>query len=131
MSAIKASIDKSVVLKEFYEKYGSNHIAGIDCANGYIYAPVEGEIDDKGYLYNFILLYDCETLEYTGTYYDMTSKYLTDGSVRVEFTRSLPNYNNEAEDICVYSLPDGTLFHIVDYDMLINTNINHYKPVSE
>lgn len=196
------------VPKEFYEKYGSNHIGGIDCANGYIYAPVEGKIDGEGYLYNFILLYDCETLEYTGTYYDMTSEYLTDGipwcavdrengylytskfdgvteilqydletmsfikaipideelnrlqggsvyegilylsydvsdstteqvlavdltdrSVSVEFTRSLPNYDNEAEDICVYPLPDGTLFHIVDYDKLINTNINHYKPV--
>lgn len=200
----------NAVPKEFYEKYGSNHIGGIDCANGYIYAPVEGEIDGEGYLYNFILLYDCETLEYTGTYYDMTSEYLTDGipwcaidrekgylytskfdgvteilqydletmnfiktipideelnrlqggsvyegilylsydvsdstteqvlavdltdgSVSVEFTRSLPNYDNEAEDICVYPLSDGTLFHIVDYDMLINTNINHYKPVSE
>lgn len=200
----------NVVPKEFYEKYGSNHIGGIDCANGYIYAPVEGEIDGEGYLYNFILLYDCETLEYTDTYYDMTSEYLTDGipwcaidrengclytskfddvteilqydletmsfikaipldkkldrlqggsvyegilylsydvsdstteqvlavnltdgSVSLEFTRSLPNYDNEAEDICVYPLPDGTLFHMVDYDMLINTNINHYKPVSE
>ncbi len=200
----------NAVPKEFYEKYGSNHIGGIDCANGYIYAPVEGDIDGEGYLYNFILLYDCETLEYTGKYYDMTSERLTDGipwcaidrensylytskfddvteilqydletmsfikaiplekeldrlqggsvyegilylsydvsdstteqvlavdpadgSVWVEFTRCLPNYDNEAEDICVYPLPDGTLFHIVDYDMLINTNINHYKPVSE
>lgn len=200
----------NAVPKEFYEKYGSNHIGGIDCANGYIYAPVEGKIDGEGYLYNFILLYDCETLEYTGTYYDLTSEYLTDGipwcaidrenghlytskfdevteilqydletmnfvkaipldeeldrlqggsvydgilylsydvsdstteqvlavdladgSVSVEFTRSLPNYDNEAEDICVYPLADGTLFHLVDYDKLINTNINHYKPVSE
>ena len=199
----------NAVPKEFYEKYGSNHIGGIDCANGYIYAPVEGEVDDE-YLYNFILLYDCETLEYTGKYYDMTSEYLTDGipwcaidrengylytskfddvteilqydletmsfikaiplekkldrlqggsvyegilylsydvsdstteqvlavdladgSVRVEFTRYLPNYDNEAEDICVYPLSDGSLFHLVDYDMLINTNINHYKKVSE
>lgn len=200
----------NAIPKEFYEKYGSNHIGGIDCANGYIYAPVEGDIDDVGYLYNFILLYDCKTLEYTGIYYDMTSDRLTDGipwcaidrengylytskfdevteilqydletmnfikaipleeelnrlqggsvyegilylsydasdstteqviavdpadgSVCVEFTRYLPNYDNEAEDICVYPLPDGTLFHLVDYDMLINTNINHYKPVSE
>lgn len=200
----------NAVPKEFYEKYGSNHIGGIDCANGYIYAPVEGNIDGEGYLYNFILLYDCETLEYTGTYYDLTSEYLTDGipwcaidrengylytskfddvteilqydletmnfvkaipldeeldrlqggsvydgilylsydvsdstteqvlavdladgSVSVEFTRSLPNYDNEAEDICVYPLADGTLFHLVDYDKLINTNINHYRPVSE
>lgn len=55
---------------------------------------------------------------------------LADGSVTVEFTRSLPNYDNEAEDICVYPMPDGTLFHSIDYDMLINTNINHYKKVS-
>ena len=198
----------AAVPTEFYEKYGSNHIGGIDCANGYIYAPVEGKIDGQGYLYNFILLYDCETLEYTGKYYDLTSEYLTDGipwcavdresgylytskfdgvkeilkydletmdfigtirlqqelnrlqggsvydgilylsydvsdsteeqvlsvnpvdgSVKVEFTRQLPNYDNEAEDICVYPLEDGTLFHLQDYDKLINTNINHYKPV--
>ena len=56
---------------------------------------------------------------------------LADGSVRVEFTRYLPNYDNEAEDICVYPLSDGSLFHLVDYDMLINININRYKPVSE
>lgn len=200
----------NAVPKEFYEKYGSNHIGGIDCANGYIYAPVEGDIDGEGYLYNFILLYDCETLEYTGIYYDLTSDRLTDGipwcavdgengylytskfdgvteilqydletmefikaipideelnrlqggsvyegilylsydvadstteqvlavdladgSVEVEFTRSLPNYDNEAEDICVYPLEDGALFHIVDYDKLINTNINHYKPTEK
>lgn len=200
----------NAVPKEFYEKYGSNHIGGIDCANGYIYAPVEGDIDGEGYLYNFILLYDCETLEYTGIYYDLTSDRLTDGipwcavdgengylytskfdgvteilqydletmefikaipideelnrlqggsvyagilylsydvadstteqvlavdladgSVEVEFTRSLPNYDNEAEDICVYPSEDGALFHIVDYDKFINTNINHYKPTEK
>ncbi len=200
----------NAVPKEFYEKYGSNHIGGIDCANGYIYAPVEGDVDGEGYLYNFILLYDCETLEYTGKYYDLTSDRLTDGipwcavdrensylytskfdgvteilqydletmefikaipieeelnrlqggsvyegilylsydvsdstteqviavdladgSVEVKFTRSLPNYDNEAEDICVYPMPDGSLFHLIDYDKLINTNVYHYKPVSE
>ena len=47
--------------------YGSNHIGGIDCANGYIYAPVEGKVDGK-HLYNFILLYDCKMLKYTGIY---------------------------------------------------------------
>ncbi|MCR5042168.1 MAG: glutaminyl-peptide cyclotransferase [Clostridia bacterium] len=196
---------KNAVPKEFYEKYGSNHIGGIDCAGGKIYASVEGKIKGQGYVYNFILLYDCETLEYTGTYYDLTSDYLTDGiawcaidrdagllytskfkdvteilrydletmeflgtfplqeevtriqggsvyegilylsydasdsceeqilridpadgSVSVEFTRYLPNYDNEAEDICVYPLPDGTLFHTVDYDKLVNANFMHY-----
>ena len=198
------------VPKEFNEKYGSNHIGGIDCANGYIYAPVEGDIDGEGYLYNFILLYDCETLEYTGKYYDLTSEYLTDGipwcavdrengylytskfdgvteilqydldtmellqvieldcelnrlqggsvyngvlylsydvsdstqeqvlsvdpsdgSVTLEFTRNLPNYDNEAEDICVYPLEDGSLFHFSDYDKLICANISHYKLIEK
>ena len=191
---------------EFHDKYGSNHIGGIDCADGFIYAPVEGDIDGEGYLYNFILLYDCETLEYTGTYYDMTSEYLDDGipwcavdrengflytskfnpvdeilqydlktmtfikaislseqihriqggsvydgilylsydckdppteeviyavnpesgEVKTEFVRTLPNYDNEAEDVCVYPLPDGSLFHTVDYDKLICANIMHF-----
>ena len=171
-----------------------------------IYAPVEGKVDGK-HLYNFILLYDCKTLKYTGIYYDMSSEYLTDGipwcaidrengylytsqfhnvgeilqydletmtflraipleekldriqggsvyngmlyfsydaanstqeqiiavdpntgSVRVEFTRYCPNYDNEAEDVCVYPMEDGSLFHVVDYDKLINANVSHYKP---
>ncbi len=196
---------------EFREKYGSNHIGGIDCANGYIYAPVEGDIEGEGYLYNFILLYDCETLDYTGIYYDLTSEYLTDGipwcavdrengylytsmydpvdeilqydletmelinvitlseqihriqggsvyegtlwlsndfkeagtpeavysvnpadgSVKTEFVRLMPNYDNEAEDICVCPLPDGTLIHTMDYDKLICTNILHFAPEKE
>ena len=192
----------SRVPKEFREKYGSNHIGGIDCAGGYIYAPVEGEGDK----YNFILLYDCETLEYTGKYYDMTNEYLTDGipwcavdrengflytsmfdpvdeilqydletmqliktiklgeqihriqggsvyegmlylsydckdpgiretifrvnpengKVSTELVRELTNYDNEAEDVCVYPLPDGTLIHTVDYDKLICANVMHF-----
>lgn len=195
------------VPSSFHDKYGSNHIGGIDCAGGVIYAPVEGDIEGKGYLYNFILLYNCETLEYTGTYYDMTSEYLDDGipwcavdrengflytskfdpvdeilqydldtmefikaiplseqihrlqggsvydgilylsydckdpgtreviysvnpengEVRTEFARTMPNYDNEAEDICVYPLPDGSLYHTLDYDKLICANIMHIK----
>lgn len=193
------------VPKEFTEKYGSNHIGGIDCADGLIYAPVEGKIDDE-YKYNFILLFDCDTLEYTGKYYDLTSEHLTDGipwcavdrengwlytskyngvkeilrydlktmklieaiplkeeinriqggsvyngilylsydvahsteeqilkidfkegSASVELTRYLPNYDNEAEDICFYPLTDGTVLHTLDYDKLLNSNVMHYK----
>jgi len=51
---------------------------------------------------------------------------LADGSVSVEFERQLPNYDNEAEDICVYPLPDGTLFHTLDYDKLLNAVVRHY-----
>ena len=195
----------NAVPKEFTEKYGSNHIGGIDCANGYIYAPVEGKVDGK-HLYNFILLYDCKTLKYTGIVervsdrrhpvvcdrqgkrislhsqfhnvgeilqYDLETMtflraipleekldriqggsvyngmlYLSydaanstqeqiiavdpnTGSVRVEFTRYCPNYDNEAEDVCVYPMEDGSLFHVVDYDKLINANASHYKPAED
>lgn len=195
-------LKSGAVPKEFTKKYGSDHIGGIDCAGGYIYAPVEGEGD----LYNFILLYDCETLEYTGKYYEMTCERLTDGipwcavdreggflytsafdpveeilqydldtmefikaipletevrriqggsvwdgalylsydcidpgtretiyrvdpadgSVEVELVRELPNYDNEAEDVCVYPLPDGSFIHTVDYDKLIFANVMHF-----
>ena len=64
---------------------------------------------------------------------------------RIEFERIVPELrlkmlkvalfyladDNEAEDICVYPSEDGALFHIVDYDKLINTNINHYKPTEK
>lgn len=46
----------------------------------------------------------------------------------MEFTKYCPNYDNEAEDVCVYPMEDGSLFHVVDYDKLINANVSHYKP---
>lgn len=63
------------VPKNFTKEFNSNHIGGIDCYDGKIYCPVEGD----GYERNFILVYDCDTLEYTGEYYEMTSEMLTDG----------------------------------------------------
>lgn len=203
MKCVKMKLN--AVPAEFTKKYGSNHIGGIDCANGYIYASVEGKLEGD-YKYNFILLYDCDTLEYTGKYYDLTSEHLTDGipwcaidkeggflytskynnageilqysiedmslvkciplkqevsriqggsfyngtlylsydvahstdeqilavnlndgSVTAEITRHLPNYDNEAEDICFCPLNDGTLVHTLDYDKLLNVNVMHYK----
>ena len=192
---------KAMVLpKELKEKNGSDHIGGIDCAGGIIYAPVEGE----GYVHDLIALYDCETLEFTGTYYDLSSERFGDGipwcavdaeagllytsrfdnvkeiyqydlktmeyvgSVKLDqelfrlqggsvyegklylsydvshsadeilwsvdlatghvtevLTRSMANYDNEAEDVCVYPLPDGSLFHFTDYDKLISTYVYH------
>lgn len=192
----------SAIPDEFKTNYQSDHIGGIDCSDDKIYAAVEGD----GYKYNFVLVYDCETLDYTGEYYNLTSEHLTDGipwlavdgenrllytskfsdvneiliydletmkltgtvdlsetvnriqggsvydgilylsydvahstdeqvlavnlengEVSVEFERHLPNYDNEAEDICVYPLADGSLFHIIDYDKLICTNVMHYS----
>lgn len=41
------NVRTNAVPKEFTEKYGSNHIGGIDCANGYIYAPVEARLTES------------------------------------------------------------------------------------
>lgn len=192
--------------KEFRDKYDSNHIGGIDYYNGKIYCAVE----DDGYETPLVLLYDCETLEYTGEYYEFDASVLTDGipwcaidrengylytskfkgvkeilrfnlndmsdagsiilseeinriqggsvydgtlylsydvsnstdeqifavdiqtgEVTVAFERYLDNYDNEAEDICVYPMPDGTLFHTQDYDKLIAVNFRHYAYKNE
>ena len=95
------------VPREFYKQYGSNHIGGIDCANGYIYAPVEGRTEN-GYEHNFVLLYDCETLEYTGIYYELTCERLTDGipwcAADTENGRFYTSKYNGAEEILVYDL---------------------------
>lgn len=191
----------SAVPKELYEQYGSNHIGGIGCANGYIYAPVE----DDDYNYNFVLLFDCDTLEYTGKCFELTCDKLTDGipwcavdaengyfytsqfdhvteilrydletmeyigsvkldtelfriqggsvyngklylsydvresvneqvlsvdlatgAVKTEMERYLNNYDNEAEDICVFPMSDGSLIHCADYDKLLGLNVRHY-----
>lgn len=47
---------------------GCNHIGGLTYYNGYVYAAVE---DGPDYLNSFIVLYDANTLEYTGTYYEL------------------------------------------------------------
>lgn len=190
------------VPKNFTKDYKSNHIGGIDCYDGKIYCPVEGD----GYERNFILVYDCDTLKYTGEFYEMTcdrlndgipwcavdgdngylytSRYsdvteilqyrlsdmkfikaikldktvtriqggsvykgklylstdvsnstvenvfavtLSNGHTALEMTRTMSNYDNEAEDICVFPFDDGSLIHIIDYDKLVGTNIYHYS----
>ena len=61
--------------KEIKEKYNSDHIGGISYYDGKIYAATEDETDT----YNLILIYDAETLEFTGEYYDLGTEYLDDG----------------------------------------------------
>ena len=97
----------AAVPREFTKTYGSNHIGGIDTANGRIYAPVEGKTD-KGYEHNFVLLYDCETLQYTGTFYELTCDRLTDGipwcAVDEENGLFYTSQYNGADEILQYDL---------------------------
>lgn len=94
----------------------------IDRENGYLYTSQFHNVGE-------ILQYDLETMTFLRAIpLEEKLDRIQGGSVRVEFTRYCPNYDNEAEDVCVYPMEDGSLFHVVDYDKLINANVSHYKP---
>lgn len=55
---------------------GCNHIGGLSWYNGYIYAAVE---DGPDYRYPYIVVYDAETLEFTGEYHKLPQELHTAG----------------------------------------------------
>lgn len=57
---------------------GYDHIGGISCYDGKIYASVEGEPDDSGYIAS-IVTFDTETLEPTGDVYTLPKDIYDDG----------------------------------------------------
>lgn len=93
----------SAIPKEIKEKYNSDHIGGISYYDGKIYAATEDETDT----YNLILIYDAETLEYTGEYYDLGTEYLDDG---------IPYCAVDADNGYLYTSP----FHETDYILAYN-----------
>lgn len=99
------TLDRAVP-RELSENCGINHIGGIDTDGKYIYAPAEG----KPYEHDFILLYDCKTLEYTGICYEISDESLTDGlpwcAVDAENGLLYTSRYGNAEKILIYSL-DG------------------------
>lgn len=89
-----------------------DHIGDISVQNGIIYAPVENKPETDP----LVLLYDAETLEYTGTYYAVDWTYLKDG---IAWCATDENYLytsqfNEADKIIVYNIDDMSLSHIVE-----------------
>ena len=80
--------------------------------------PLEEKLDriQGGSVYNGMLYLSCDAAN--STQEQIIAVDPNTGSVR----------DNEAEDVCVYPMEDGSLFHVVDYDKLINANVSHYKP---
>lgn len=119
MNMSKLSSNVFAVPHELTKKYGSNHIGGIDCFDGYIYAPVE----DDDYKYNFILLYDCDTLEFTGTYFDMTCDMLTDGipwcAVDGENGYLYTSKYSDVTEILQYNLSDMSFNQAIQLDRTV------------
>ena len=106
---LEQSID--ALPNEFKQK-DYDHIGDISVQNGIIYAPVEDEAE----MYPLVLIYDAETLEYTGTYYELDATYLTDG---IPWCATDENYLytsefNDPERIVVYNLSDMSLSHTVE-----------------
>ncbi len=101
----------SAIPKEIKQKYGSDHIGGISYYDGKIYAATEDESDT----YNLILIYDAETLEYTGEYYDLGTEYLDDGipycAVDGERGYLYTSPFHETDYILAYNLDDMTFSH--------------------
>ncbi len=70
------ALNTKAIPEELKERFGSEHIGGIGYANGMIYAPVE---DSKVWQHPLIVLYDAETLEYTGKYFELPTENHTRG----------------------------------------------------
>lgn len=104
---------KMFALSPEFTTKGYDHIGGIAYYDGKIYAPVE----DKAEEFPLVLIYDAETLEYTGTYYDCTVEYLDDGipwcAVDPDRGYLYTSTFHNAEEIVAYNLEDMTFSHII------------------
>ncbi len=106
---VKENLD--ALPQEFKDKT-YDHIGDISIQGDIIYAPVENE----GETDPLVLLYDAETLEYTGTYYAVDWEFLKDG---IPWCATDENYLytsqfSDAERIVVYNLSDMSFSHTVE-----------------
>jgi hypothetical protein len=102
-------INANPIPKELKDK-GCNHIGGLSYYNGYIYAAVE---DGPDYLNSFIVLYDAETLKFTGTYYELPHELHIEGvpwcAVDIERNYLYTAEWTNATVLNVFSLDDMSL----------------------
>ena len=106
-------INTNAIPEELQEK-GCNHIGGLSYYNGYVYAAVE---DGPDYLNSFIVLYDAETLEFSGTYYELPHELHIEGvpwcAVDVERNYLYTAEWSNATVLNVFSLDDMSLIKTV------------------
>lgn len=102
-------INAEAIPEELQDK-GCNHIGGLSYYNGYVYAAVE---DGPDYLNSFIVLYDAETLEFSGTYYELPHELHIEGvpwcAVDVERNYLYTAEWTNATVLNVFSLDDMSL----------------------
>lgn len=64
------AVNTDAIPAQLKENYSSKHIGGISCCEGIIYAGVE---DSKEWKHPLVVLYDAETLEYTGEFHEIST----------------------------------------------------------
>lgn len=105
-------------LPDEFRDMGYDHIGDIAVQDGIIYAPVEDKAEEQP----LILLYDAETLEYTGTYYELDGKLLTDGVpwCAVDENYLYASLFNHPECIVAFNLDDMTFSHTIELTVPIH-----------
>lgn len=97
-------------IPEDLKELGCNHIGGLTYYNNCIYAAVE---DGPEYLNPYIVLYNAETLEFTGTYYELPQSLHIEGvpwcAVDVENDCIYTAEWSNAKIINIFNLSDMTL----------------------
>lgn len=109
---IKTELDcKKVIVRnadaipdDFKADYGSAHIGGISFYNGKLYCAVE---DSKVFEHPLIVVYDAETLEYTGEYYHLDAE---------KHTKGLPWISVNPETGIIYCAARDNSTEIMCYD---------------
>lgn len=95
----------SAIPDELKENYGSAHIGGISWCDGKIYAPIE---DSKKWEHPLVAIYDADTLEFTGEYYELPNDVLTRGIPWIACDREnnlvYSSYSKTAEKIACFDL---------------------------
>ncbi len=107
-------LNSSAIPRELKDKYGSAHIGGISYYDGKIYAAVE---DSDVWKYPLVVLFDCETLEYTGEFFSLPTNLqkrgvpwvAIDGKNGIAYTGDSRNYN----EIFKFSLDDFTYLETI------------------
>lgn len=114
MESGKIVLRNNYAIPDELREKGSDHIGGISYYDGKIYAAIEG----KPYEHNFIAIYDAETLEYTGVYYELEQENHVDGVpwVAVDADRGYfyTGEWNHAVRLNVYDLATGEFSHYID-----------------
>lgn len=99
------------VLPDSFRQQGYDHIGDLSYCDGILYCPVE----DRAEEFPLVLLYDAQTLEYTGKYYRLDGDKLTDGipwcTVDGENGYLYTSVFHNAETIQVYNLSDMSFSH--------------------